>query len=190
MLLRFSSGSTVLFQIRKNHYMAIHFWKNDSNTYYYDYIINPTIPDLYIHLGQVIFHTTEFFSLSSILMSMDSAILVLSNIQEFYRLMPTCFFLLLFSGWLMNAKLEYIWWLPNTSIDITINHFHCIVIISRSSSCLFILRSERDWCVLLVLNISNIGLGLIEIIQLTCVASWLAGFCMVYPGFTWYISDE
>ena len=103
MLLRFSSGSTVLFQIWKNHYMAIHFWKNDSNTYYYDYIINPTIPDLYIHLGQVIFHTTEFFSLSSILMIMDSAILVLSNIQEFYRLMPTCFFYYYFLvGWWMQ----------------------------------------------------------------------------------------
>ena len=29
-----------------------------------------------------------------------------------------------------------------------------------------------------------------EIIQLTCVASWLAGFCLVYTGFTWYVSDE
>ena len=29
-----------------------------------------------------------------------------------------------------------------------------------------------------------------EIIRLTCVASWWAGFCLVYTGFTWYISDE
>ena len=29
-----------------------------------------------------------------------------------------------------------------------------------------------------------------EIIQLTCVASWWVGFCLVYTGFTWYISDE
>ena len=72
--------------------MAIHFRKNDFYTYYYDHIVNPTVNDLYIHLGRVIFHTTELFSLSPIFMSMDCATLVLSNIRDFYRLTPTCFF--------------------------------------------------------------------------------------------------
>ena len=26
-----------------------------------------------------------------------------------------------------------------------------------------------------------------EIIQLICVASWWAGFCLIYTSFTWYI---
>ena len=59
--LGFSSGSTVLFRIQKKHYMAIYFWKNNFYTYYYDHIVNPTVPDLYIHLGRVIFHITEVF---------------------------------------------------------------------------------------------------------------------------------
>ena len=57
----FCSDSTLLFRIQKNHYMAIYFWKNDCYTYYYDHIVNHMVPDLYIHLGQVIFHTNEFF---------------------------------------------------------------------------------------------------------------------------------
>ena len=60
-----------------------------------------------------------------------------------------------------------------TTTGIT-NYFYCVIIVSQSSS-LFILRSEGDWCVL-ALNISNIGLGFTEIMQLACVASWLAGF--------------
>ena len=78
----------------------------------------------------------------------------------------------------MNAKWEYIWWSPNTSIDITINYFYCIVIVSETG------------VFLLALNVSNIALGLMETIQLTCIASWLAAFCMVYTEFTRYISDE
>ena len=40
-------------------------------------------------------------------------------------------------------------------------------------------------------NISNIGLGCMKITQLSCVAGWLAGFCMVFTsGFTWYVSDK
>ena len=69
------------------------------------------------------------------------------------------------------------WWLPITTTDITINYFYCIIVVSQSSS-LFILSFEGDLRVL-ALNISNIGLGFMEIMQLTCVASWLAGFLYI-----------
>ena len=88
---RFSSGSTVLFRIQKNHYIAIHFWKNDFYKYYFDHIVNPMVPDLYLHLRWVIFHTTEFFSLSPISICMDSTILVLS-ISGIITNSLTCFF--------------------------------------------------------------------------------------------------
>ena len=101
--------------------------------------------------------------------TIDSGILVLSNIRDFYRLADPVFFL----GRPVNVKCEYFRWSPITIIDIT-NYFCCIIIVSQSSS-LFILRSEGDWCVL-ALNISNIGLGFMEIMQLACVASCLAGF--------------
>ena len=52
---------------------------------------------------------------------------------------------------------KYFQWLPITTIDITINYFYCITIVSQSTL-LFILRSEGDWCVL-ALNISNIISG-------------------------------
>ena len=71
----------------------MHFWKNDFYSYYYNYIVNPTVPDLYIHLRGVIFHITEFFLFFPISMSMDSTILILSNIRDFYRLEPTWSFL-------------------------------------------------------------------------------------------------
>ena len=64
-------------------------------------------------------------------------------------------------------------------------HCHCFSIIITVYS-----KAWEKLVFLLALNISNIVIGLMEIIQLTCVASWLAGFCMVYTGFTWYISDE
>ena len=60
--------SSVIFRIQKNYHMATRFWKNDFYTYY-DLIVNPTAPDLYIHLGWVIFRTTKFFSLSPISMT-------------------------------------------------------------------------------------------------------------------------
>ena len=74
--------------------------------------------------------------------------------------------------------------LPSTSVialSLFLEHHHCLLI----------LRSEREAGVFfLVLNISNIGLGLMEIIHLTYVANWLAGFCMVFTGFIWHISDK
>ena len=131
--------------------MAIHFRKNDFYTYYYDHIVNPTVNHLYVHLGRVIFHTTELFSPSPIFMSIDSATLVLSNIRDFYRLTPTCFFLLFcFScfpvgRWIRNGnifddRLILPLILPSTNfiaLPLFLNHHRF----------LFILRSERDLCV-------------------------------------------
>ena len=86
-------------------------------------------------------------------------------------------FFFFFPGRPVNVKWECFRWSSITTNDVTINYFHCIIIVSQSSS-LFILRSEGDWCVL-ALNISNIGLGFMEIMQLTCVASWLASFLYI-----------
>ena len=103
----------------------------------------------------------------------DSGILVLS-ISGIFTDSSTFFF---FFGRPVNVKSEYFRWLLITTIDITINYFYCIIIVSQSSS-LFILRSEGDWCVL-ALNISNIRIGFMEIMQLTSVASWLPGFLYI-----------
>ena len=106
----------------------------------------------------------------------DSSILDLSISGIFTNL--STFFFWSASEREMGISLIIInWWLLITTIDNTINYFYCIIIVSQSSS-LFILRSEGDWCVL-ALNISNIGLGFMEIMQLTCVASWLAGFLYI-----------
>ena len=176
--------------MQKKHYMAIHFWKNDFYTYYYDHIVNPTVSDLYIHLGRVIFHTTEFFLLSPISMSMNSTILILSNIRDFYRLTLTWFFWKTIFRSTDEREIGIYLMIAYTSIDITINYFYCIVIVSQSWSQFVYPKAWETGVFLLALNVSNIGLGLMEMIQLTCIASWLAGFCMVYTGFTWYISDE
>ena len=69
-------------------------------------------------------------------------------------------------------------------------HWYCIVIVSQSSSMFVYSKAWEKLVFLLALNISNIVIGLMEIIQLTCMASWLAGFCIVFTCFTWYISDE
>ena len=99
------------------------------------------VPDLYIHLGRVIFHTTDFFSLSPISMSMDSATLLLSNIQDFYQLTPTCFFFFFFDSFPgIDDRLILPFILPPTisiALSLFVNHHRCFLI----------LRSERDWCV-------------------------------------------
>ena len=129
--LEFSSGSTVLFWIQENHYRAIHFWKNDSYTYYYDHIVNPTVLDLYLHLGWVIFHITTFFPFLPFLCASAPPFWF----PHYLGLLPTCQTGFFFSR-PVNAKWEDFPWLPNTTIDITINYFYCIIIVSQSSSLL------------------------------------------------------
>ena len=116
---------------------------------------------------------------------------LLTGISRIFTGSPTWFFLFFSIFWLvgereigifsMNTK-YYHWYYDQLFITLSLflNH-HCY---------LFILRSERDWFVFSRSEICNIGLSFLEIIQLTCVANWLARFCMVYAGFTWYISDE
>ena len=73
------------------------------------------------------------FTLSPNSMCMDTAVLVLSNIQNFYWVAKPFFIFFFFSDWPKNAKWEYFWWSPNTAIDITINYFYCIIIVFQSS---------------------------------------------------------
>ena len=129
-------------------------------------------------------HNYKLLEKMSFIHIIESGILVLSDIRDFYQLTDFFFF-----GRPVNVKWEYFRWSPVTAIDITMNYFYCIIIVSQLSS-LFVLRSEGDWCVL-ALNIANVGLGFMEIMQLTCVASWLSGFLyiQVLLGiFRWIVS--
>ena len=130
--------------------------------------------------------TNEFFSLSPISMSMDSTIFVLSNIPDFYQLTLNCFFFNFLVNWCVgNGNIFDDWYYHWYYHQLFLLHCHCFSIIITVYS-----KAWEKLVFLLALNISNIVIGLMEIIQLTCVARWLAGFCMVYTGFTWYISDE
>ena len=138
----FSSGSTVLFWIQENHYRAIHFWKNDSYTYYYDHIVNPTVLDLYLHLGWLIFHITTFFHFLPFLCASTPPFWF----PHYLRLLPTCQTVFFSVGrWMWNGKIfDDCLILPlillstiSIALSLFLNHHHC----------LFILRSERDWCV-------------------------------------------
>ena len=89
----FSSASTVLFLIQKNHYIAIYFWKDYFFTCYFDHKVNPTVPDLSISSPRASDISCHWvLSLFTISMCMDSAISVLSNIQDNYWLVDPFFF--------------------------------------------------------------------------------------------------
>ena len=131
--------------------VAVLFFSKYKNHYIYSYTF----------LGKMIF-----------MHIIDSGILVPSNIQDIYWLVNFFFFLV--GQWMWNRNifndhqlLPLI--LPSTifiALSLFLNH-HC---------CLF--EGLRETGVF-ALNISNIGLGFMEIMQLTCVTSWLAGFLYI-----------
>ena len=157
----FSSGSTALFWIYTKEplysYTLLKKWFLYILLWPHSQSYNTWL--IYLHLGQVIFQifhtiTTEFvFSFFCFFsMSMDSAILVLS-----------------ISGIITDWYYHQLFLL----------HYHCLSIIIT----VYLLQGLRETVVfLLALNISNIELSFMEIIQLTCVTSWLAGYCTVYTG--------
>ena len=74
------------------------------------------------------------FTLSPNSMCMDTAVLVLSNIQNFYWVAKPFFIFYFFLFRLTKERqMGIFWWSPNTAIDITINYFYCIIIVFQSS---------------------------------------------------------
>ena len=137
--------SSVIFRIQKNYHMATRFWKNDFYTYY-DLIVNPTAPDLYIHLGWVIFRTTKFFSLSPISMTWTLPFRF-SQISGVFADSCRPVFLNYFRAgwWIRNGNIfdDHLITLP---LILPSTIFIALLLLAHHHHCLFILRSEKGWC--------------------------------------------
>ena len=139
----FCSDSTLLFRIQKNHYMAIHFWKNDFYTYYYDHIVNHMVPDLYIHLGEWYFIPISFFFTFSHFHEHGLCHFASLKYPGFLPTHTDLFFFFFFffdSFPGIDDRLILPFILPPTisiALSLFVNHHRCFLI----------LRSERDWCV-------------------------------------------
>ena len=115
---------------------------------HFDHIVNPTVLDLYIHLERAIFHTTEFFFTFS---HFHEHGLRHFNSLKYPGFLPTQADLLFsknycpvdrwtWNGNIFDDGLILLLILPSSifiALPLFLNHHRC----------LFILQSERDWCV-------------------------------------------
>ena len=113
-----------------------------------------------------------------------------SQISRIFTDSLAWFFYFLFSGWPVNARWEYFRWLPNTVV-LPPTFFTFYFILFLNHHCLFILRSERDWCFSYCSEYIFPIFGLVLCKSFNWFASqdgWLVSLWhMVYTGFTWYI---
>ena len=124
-------------------------------------------------------HTNTLLEKMIFIHIIGSSILVLSNIWDFYQLLNLFFFMV--GQWTWNGNIFNDRQLLPLILSSTI--FIALLFLYHHH---YLFQGLTETGVLLALNISNIGLGFMEIMQLTCITSWLAMVSCIYRFYLVY----